>query len=95
MGNLCLWCGKELESGFFCIGGGPTKTVSRTGEKTFTKSLCLESFLTMLNMSRTCKIPFTEQELAYISWKDDIKEWYKNIPFEKVEDELEKTIYRN
>ena len=80
--NKCIWCRAELKDGFFCPEGGTTKTVSRTGEKTYTKSLCFESFLTMYSHSKANNSTLTEEENTYLKWKGEIKEWYKSLPYE-------------
>ena len=79
--NKCLWCNTELPDGeFFCKGGGNTIGISNTGEKTFTKSYCFDSFLTMFKQSIRLQQSLIKQENQYLLWKDQIKDWYKSIP---------------
>ena len=78
----CLWCGKQTDS-LFCQGGGQTLTKSNTGESdTVTKSYCLNDFLTVKRLFTKLGSMLSEEMKTYILWEDDIKAWYKSIPFE-------------
>ena len=78
--NKCLWCKAETD-GLFCIGGGVVQGNSFTGEKGFTKSYCLHSFLAMLKGTEETKLPYIDAEQEYLKYEPDIKTWYKSIPY--------------
>lgn len=85
--QFCLWCGKPLENGYFCVGGGKTKAVSHTGEKTMTKSYCFNDFLTIHKMAYKMDI-LTEQDTTFLSFKPEIVEWYKSIPLRVLKEKV-------
>ena len=76
----CLWCGKISENNPFCIGGGQTIGPSKTEKGTFTKSYCMDSFVTIYNATEKSGLPFSENEKQFFLHKDAIKDWYKSIP---------------
>lgn len=90
----CLWCGSVTKNGaLFCNSGGKTRAPSNTGEgRKFTKSYCLNDFMTVLKLTQKLKIPFSKKEQEYVLNEPLIKEWYKALTFIPYKEDTTKLV---
>jgi len=86
--NRCLWCNSPTRAEPFCRGGGSVRFGrAKTGEPDgVTKSYCYADFLSILGLSQVMN-RLSEAEKEYVLHEEDIKVWYKSIPFQPYREE--------
>jgi len=77
----CLWTGEPSENPFV-LGGGKLRQGAQNHLENgkFTKNFAMNDFITILKMSLRLGIDLTKEEKTYLSFREDLLDWYESLP---------------